>query len=194
MNKNFNYGALTENHIKAVIEKLGGFEGVLRFLKNEVSIVKKENQETIDYYSIISDGMTGEQFITYFESSGCQVGSYFKTIIRSRKFIPSRGVSTKIALLKGLSCLKTKEIFSNANNFGFNKPNLGLACLIIKKIIDKEINIIGFSQVVIMHEPIEFLHYQRLFVFNFTGKNYCISARYIPEQEWDSGSAFIFKV
>ncbi|MEK7628409.1 MAG: hypothetical protein AAB421_03245 [Patescibacteria group bacterium] len=110
------------------------------------------------YFSVTSDGTTGEDWIKRLEGNGFRVGDYAKQVLRSPDFKPTNGVTTEVAVLKGMlfedNDRITKKIRAEADKRKLSKPNAELACLIREKFTDKEIEQMGLWYIVTMHEPI----------------------------------------
>lgn len=158
------YGELNLGQIEAVVNKLGGMEGVRRLLSGELTVSEptrswREEDGVIIYFSVTSDGTIGEDWITRLESKGFRVGDYAKQVLRSPDFKPTSGVTTEVAVLKGMlfedNDRITKKIRAEAARRNFKKPNAELACLIREKFTDKEIEQMGLWYIVAMHEPIK---------------------------------------
>ena len=149
--------------MEAVINKLGGEEGVDRFLRDELIIsemVKKWREENgVIYFSVTSDGTTGSEWIKRLEKKGFRVGDYAKSVLKSDDFKPTNGVTTEIAVLKGELFSDedriTKNVRAEADKRKLAKPNAEVACLIREKFSDKEIEAMGLWYIVTMHKPIK---------------------------------------
>jgi len=118
-------------------------------------------EDGIIYFSVMSNGMTGEQWIERLENKGFRVGPYAKQMLLSSDFKPTCGVMTEVAVLKGTvfqnNDRTTKKICAEADKRKFTAPNAEVACLIREKLTDKEIAVMGNMMmwyVVVMHEPI----------------------------------------
>lgn len=156
------YGGVTLGQIEAVINKLGGEEGVHRLLRDELSVSELtrswREEDGVIYFSVTSDGATGEDWIKRLKSNGFRVGLYAKDVLRSPDFEPTNGVTTKVAVLKGMlfeaNDRITKKIRAEADVRRFEKPNAEVACLIREKFTDEEIEAMGLWWIVAMHEPI----------------------------------------
>ncbi len=154
---------LTVGQINAIVKKLGGYEGALRFLRGETLITEPERkwreENGIIYFSVTSDGTTGEEWITRLGSKGLRVGDYAKSVLCSKDFKPTSGVTTEIAILKGMlfedSNRVTKKIRTEAESRKLTKPNAEVTCLIRENFSDEEIEAMGLYWVVVMHEPIK---------------------------------------
>lgn len=113
----------------------------------------------IIYFSVVSDGTTGEEWIIRLESKGYRVSDYTKSLLRSANFKPTNGITTEIAVLKGMMFKAadriTKKIRKNAEGRKFFAPNTEVACLIREMFTDEEIKAMGLSWIVTMHEPIK---------------------------------------
>jgi len=116
-------------------------------------------QDGVIYFSLMSDGTTGEEWIRRLEGNGFHVENYVKQILRSPDFQPTSGVMTEIAVLKSRLFTDndriTKKIRAEADKRKFSKPNAEVACLIRAKFTDKEIKAMGLWWIVAMHEPIK---------------------------------------
>jgi hypothetical protein len=82
-----------------------------------------------------------------------------KYVLRSPDFKPTRGVTTEIAVLKGMlwndNDRTTKEIRTFADERKFTAPNTEVACLICDMFMDEEIEVVGLWRIIAMHEPVE---------------------------------------
>jgi len=150
----------TLGRIEAVWNKLGGEDGVDRFLRDELSVSEPtrswREEDGVIYFSVTSDGTTGKDWITRLESKGFRVGDYAKQVLRSPDFKPTSGVTTEVAVLKGMLFEDNDriKIRAEADKRKLSKPNAELACLIREKFTDKEIEAMGLWYIVAMHEPI----------------------------------------
>ncbi len=115
-------------------------------------------EDGVIYFSVTSDGTTGEDWIKRLEGNGFRVGDYAKQVLRTPSFKPTSGVTTEVAVLKGMlfgdNDLITKKIRAEADKRKLFKPNAELACLIREKFKDKEIEQMGLWYIAAMHEPI----------------------------------------
>ena len=159
----FASAGLTAGQLNAIVKKLGGHDMALRFLRDELSVSEPirpwREQDGVIYFSVTSDGTTGPEWIGNLESKGFRVGDYAKQVLCSSDFKPTSGVTTEIVVLKGIlfedSDRITKKIRAEANKRKLEKPNAEIACLIREKFTDKEIEDMGLTWIVAMHEPIE---------------------------------------
>ena len=115
-------------------------------------------EDGVIYFSVTSDGTTGEDWISRLESKGFRVGVYAKQALRSSDFKPTNGVTTEVAVLKSMlfedNDRITKKIRAEADKRKLSKPNAELACLIREEFTDKEIEAMGLWYIVAMHESI----------------------------------------
>lgn len=155
------YGHRQLDWLEAIVNKLGGERGAERFLRGELVVSEPARQwreeNGVIYFSLTSDGTTGEEWISRLEKSGFRL-DYAKKILRSPDFKPTKGVSYEIAVLKGLlfedNDRITKKIRAEANKRKLERPNAEVACLIREKFSDKELEAMGLWLIVAMHEPI----------------------------------------
>ncbi len=125
-------------------------------------------QDGVIYFSVTSDGTTGEEWITRLESKGFRLHDYPKRLIRSFYHVPTKATVIEVAVLKGM--LFRRTLFKNelvtrrihakvkARLVGCSrnlcKPSIDLACLIREKFTDEEIVAMKLSSIVVMSEPI----------------------------------------
>ena len=116
-------------------------------------------QDGVIYFSVTSDGTTGEEWIKRLDGKGFSVGYYAKQILRSSDFKPTKSVTTEIAVLKVLLFTdddrSTENIRAEACRRRLTKLNAETACLIREKFTDEELEAMGLWWVVVMHKPIK---------------------------------------
>ncbi len=146
----------TADRVQAVWNILGGEEGVDLLLSGEITVTEPSRswreQNGVIYFSVTSNGMTGEQWIERLEGKGYHVHNRAESLLRSPDFKPTSGVTTVVAVLKGMF-FKTK-IRAEADERKLTKPNAEIACLIREKFTNKELEAMGLGWIVVMHEPI----------------------------------------
>ena len=204
MSTEFASAGLTAGQLNAIVKKLGGHDMALRFLRDELSVSEPtrswREEDGVIYFSVTSDGTTGEDWINRLEGNGFRVGDYAKQVLRSPDFKPTNSVTTEVAVLKGMLFEEndriTKKIRAEADKRKLIVPNAELACLIRLKFTDKEIEAMRLIWIVAMHEPIndsdgvpDLLNADR----DDDGRwlNSCIDR---PDCRWDRGSGFAFAV
>lgn len=157
------YGHRPHNWFEAIVNKLGGEEKAERFLRGELTVSEPtrswREEDGVIYFSVTSDGTTGEEWIKRLESKGFHVGDYAKSVLRSPGFKPTSGVTTEVAVLKGTlfgddDCV-TKKIRAEAKKRKLEKPNAEVACLIREKFGDLELEAMGLWWLVVMHTPLK---------------------------------------
>ena len=162
MSTEFAAAGLTAGQLNAIVKKLGGHEMALRFLRNELSVSEPtrswREEDGIIYFSVTSDGTTGEDWIKCLEGNGFRVGDCAKQVLRSPNFTPTSGMKTEVAVLKGMlfedNDRVTEKIRAEGALRKLEEPNAEVACLIRLKFTDKEIEAMGLWYIVAMHEPI----------------------------------------
>ena len=148
--------------VEAVFNKLGGVEGAKRFLRGELVVSEPDRtwreEDGVIYFSVTSDGTTGEAWITRIESKGFCLSEYAKSVLRSPDFVPTNGIATEVAMLKGSLFTDadriTENIRAGATKREFTTPNAEVACLVREKFTDKEIAEMGLWYITTMHESI----------------------------------------
>ena len=204
MSTEFASAGLTAGQLNAIVKKLGGHDMALRFLRDELSVSEPirlwREEDGVIYFSVTSDSTTGEDWIKCLEGNGFRVGDYAKQMLRSPDFKPTSGVTTEVAVLKGMlfedNNRITKKIRAEADKRKLSKPNAELACLIREKFTDKEIEAMGLIWIVAMHEPINdsdgdphLLHANR-----DDGGRWLFAYNDGPGRRWNRGGGFAFAV
>ena len=157
-------------------------------------------EEGVIYFSVTSDGTTGEDWIKRPEGNGFRVVDYAKQVLRSPDFKPTSGVTTEVAVLKGMlfedSNRITKKIRAEANKRKLVKPNAELACLIREKFTDKEIEAMGLIRIVAMHEPINDSDGvpRLLCAYRYDGGRWLGAYGDMPDGRWHRGDGFALAV
>ena len=109
-------------------------------------------------FSVTSNGRTGEEWITYFESKGIKLTWWVKDVLRSKDFQPTLGITTDIAVLMGEfftdDARITSFIRAEADKRRLTKPNAEIACLICDLFTNQEIEAMDLNWIVTMHDPI----------------------------------------
>jgi len=157
------YPELKLGIVEAVVNKLGGIDGVYRFLRGELTVSEParrwREQDGIIYFSVTSDGATGPEWIKRLEKNGFRIDDYAKDVLRSPDFKPTSGVVTEIAVLKGMlfedNDRITEKIRAEADKKKLTSPNAEVACLIREMFTDEEIEAMSLWRIVAMHEPIK---------------------------------------
>jgi len=169
-------------------------------LTSRAPVRRWREQDGIIYFSVTSDGTTGEDWIKRLERKSSQISHYAQQVLRSPDFQPTNGVTTEIAVLNGLlfndNDRITKKIRAEANRRQLIKPNAEVACLIREMFTDKKIEAMGLWAIVVMHEPSKdyfgvphLLHADR-----FEYGRWLFVCRGEPGCGWDHGCGFAFAV
>ena len=159
----FASASLTAGQLNAIVKKLGGHDAVLKFLRGELTVSEPIRswweQDGVIYLSVTSDGTTGPEWIARLKKRGYRVSDYAKSVLCSKDFKPTSGVTTEIAILKGMlfedSNRITKKIRAEVESRKLTKPNAEVACLIRENFSDEEIEAMDLYWIVAMHEPIK---------------------------------------
>ncbi len=202
MNNQFASADLTVGQLNAIVKKLGGHDGALKFLRGELAVSEParswREQDGVIYLTVTSDGTTGPEWIERLEKRGDQVSKYAKDVLRSSDFAPTSGVTYEVAVLKGMlfqdNDRVTKKIRAEADKRGLTKPNAEVACLIREKFTDKEIEAMGLWWIVAMHDPIEDSDRgpHLLGAFRFDVGRWLDAYFVRPGGRWDRGFGFAF--
>lgn len=116
-------------------------------------------KDGIIYFSVKSDGTTGEEWIVRLEGKRYRVGDYAKSVLRSKDFKPTNGVTTWVAVIKGELFTDenriTKKIRKFAGSMKLFEPNAEVSCLIREMFTDKDLEAMGLTWIITMHKPIK---------------------------------------
>ena len=111
------------------------------------------------FFSVTSDYTTGTGWIKRFEKKGFRLGRNAESVLHSRAFKPTSGVTTEIAVLKGYIFKDrdrtAKNLRAEAASRGLSRPNVEVACLIREKFSNREIKAMGLYWIVTMHKSLE---------------------------------------
>lgn len=156
------YGELNLGQIEAIVNKLGGMEGVKRLLRDELSVSEPtrswREENGVIYFSVKSDGTTGPEWERWYDENGYNLSDEARFILNSPDFKATNGMTIEVAILKGIlfedNDRITKNIRAEADKRKLSKPNAEVICLIRKNFSDKEIEAMGLWWIIAMHEPI----------------------------------------
>lgn len=150
------------------------------------------------YFTLTSDGTTGEQWIDRLERKGYLISKYAKSYLLSNNFKPTLNVTTKVAVLKdvllGAFDTTAEQIRKEARNRHLYTPNAELACLIRYKFSKRKLKSMGLGWLVVMHRPISYPEGNSFFlsVGSFDDGSWL----YAEENDWngehDFDTGFVF--
>lgn len=155
-------------------------------------------KDGVIYFSVTSDGTSGEEWIDRMFRCGCRVNDFAERSLRSPDFKPTSGVTTEVAVLKdilfGGNNLFTKKIRAEADMRKLSKPNAELALLIREKFTDKDIKDMGLRCIVVMHEPINSNEWglNVLSVYGHGESGFLLAYADDLYAEWSPGDGFAF--
>lgn len=202
------YSVRELNAIIELLKKQGGEHGPERFLNGQLalsSLWEEDERDEIIHFSVVSDGTSGEQWISRFEAKGHCVSKATTQILCSPDFKPSSGVTTQVAIVRGrrlgddARITKTIRVLAYAGDITRGQklfqPYAEVACLIREKFTDEQIISMGLSWIVTMHQPINDADgHPCLLMIDCINGNW-FHAQYNPKSTWniDNGFAFAYK-
>lgn len=157
----------------------------------------------IIYLSVTSDGTTGPEWIKRFNKKGLRVSESAKSILSGslgfKTFVPTSGVITDLAILKG-SLFEEKErtfksIYGLAMDHGFVAPSQESACLLRFCLSDHDIEAMGLWWIMTMHNPVQGpTEYPSYFLSANRGGagNLLWTVPNETKTNWDRGNGFAF--
>jgi hypothetical protein len=157
------------------------------------------------HFTVTSDGTTGPQWIERLRKNAKWIGDYAMSALLSPDFIPTTGVTTKMAVLPGEWFFKeekratTIEIREKAKRqWKLVSPAAETACLARCKFSDKDLEAMGLVYIAVCHEPVKVYGCQVLGHPNLLGvsrhghghwlEGYCGK----PDSIWDRHGGFAF--
>ena len=168
----------------------------------QISVIKPRwtEKDGVILFTVTSDGATGEEWITRLEGKSLCISHYAESVLRSKDFKSTSGITYEIAVLKGEIFSDneriTKNIRKEAKNRKLLTPNAEVACLIREKFSNKELKAMGLYWIVVMHEPIKDSGgVPVLLGANRDDDGSWLSTGYgNPDSEWNRSGGFAFVV
>ena len=155
-------------------------------------------KDNVIYFTLVSNGKTGDEWINHFEGKKLPVGSYAQSVLRHKNFKPTKaGTVHNIAVLKGELFSEedriTKNIRAEAKERKMTEPHAEVACLIRDAFSDKEIEEMGLSWIITMHEPIPVSDGDLGVLGSNRYDDYRLDAyNGAPDYEWNRDGGFVF--
>ncbi len=150
--------------------------------------------------SVLSQGMTGEKWIEYFENRGGFFCNETKKVLLSPRFTPTLGVQTELAIFKSALLPPNERYTLSANEMGHMKglvtPRIEVTFLLREKFSNKELEEMGLWWIAIMHAPVRSFKESliSLCVDRYGDKEW-ISAHGAKDYDsWNSEGGFAYKI
>ncbi|MCX6716321.1 MAG: hypothetical protein NTV72_00105 [Candidatus Taylorbacteria bacterium] len=204
MSTEFASADLTAGQLNAIVKKLGGHDGAIKLLQGKLSVSEPtrnwSEQDGVISLSVTSDGTTGPQWIERLEGKGFRLSDRAKSVLRSPDFKPTIGVTTEIAILKGMlfedNNRITKKIRAEADKRKLTTPNAEVAYLIQENFSDEDIEAMGLVWIVAMHEPIKDSggDPDLLYASRYGGGRWLDADYDKPDDWWDRDGGFAFAI
>jgi hypothetical protein len=110
------------------------------------------------YFDVTSNGMTGQEWLEYFDSQGTKVTDSARSVLLSPSFKPTDGKTTPIVVFPG-SVFEDGErtgstVRKYAKKFGHREPDLEVSCLIRAGFTDKKLKELNMRSIFVMHKPV----------------------------------------
>jgi hypothetical protein len=106
-------------------------------------------------FEVVSNGMTGEEWIKHLEANGVVIGDWAKAVLRSAAFKPTNGVRYQVRILKWdecSGCARVQDIIKEAENRKLSIAPVELGCLIRDMFPDGEIEKMGLTWIVVAQD------------------------------------------
>lgn len=195
----------TAERVADVWRIIGGDEGADRLINGELVICEAvrlwREIDGIIYFSVVTNGMTGSQWVGALKRKGIRIGDDVKAVLLSDDFKPMpRGKVIEVAVLRGGyfedGKRTTAQICAQAEDLELSKLNAETACLARTAFPDKEIEAMGLMHLVTVHEPIADIDGNPSFlaVSRADGGNLLRAFLAKPERRWSRVSGFALAV
>lgn len=156
---------LTAGQLNALVKNVGGHDSVIGILNGTLTLQVTDSafllpeQEGVQYFFVTSYGLEKRFWRNSLESRGFKIHGKIESMINSSEFNRTSGAVSKIAILPG-SMFTDKErnnngIFSKATKLNLVEPTLEMACLLREHLADQSISDMGFSKIIVMHNPVK---------------------------------------
>lgn len=151
-------------------------------------------------FQVVSDGRTGAQVLQGILAKRFFVNPFTKGILESDQYAPTSGTIRTFQVLRGDE-FPDKErtdlkIRARGRELNLFIPSLEDAALLCENIPEEEITAMGFTDLIIMHEPVKDCagHDRILGIHHFGGSRELISFFHRRDRVWDNrtcGFAFL---
>lgn len=192
---------MAENLPEMTAEQRQRWIGDPKGLQNFLSGLNEKQwteQDGVIYFTVVSNGKTGEEWITYLNGKGLPVGSYAQSVLRHKKFKPTKtGTIHQIGVISGKlfsnNDRTTKNFRDDAKKRKMTDPHAEVACLIRDMFSDKEIKEMGLDWIITMHEPIPDSYGNLCLLGTARYDDYMLHAFYSnPGNRWHRENGFAF--
>jgi len=156
---------------------------------------KWKEENGIISFCVTLDNTTGPEWVTLFGKRNFHIGENAKSILNS-PFRSTGGLKINMAIIKSRSLEKkfvtTREILSEAQRFNLLKPNIETTCLVCDMFSADDIEDMGLSCFIFMHEPVG--DSPDILSLNFGNDNSCNLGTCCNDlnSKWGSDFGFVF--
>jgi len=150
----------TVGELEEIIEKFGSPGVANGFLRGEIVVAgpngKWYEKDGIVHLTVISKGMTREEWIDFLKKDKLSLSYGAACILRSKDFEPTLGVF-EIAIIKNKYCAFSDDwtldaVSACAVKHQFSVADFEIACLIRQILTNCEIEAMGLHTIIAMHE------------------------------------------
>lgn len=153
--------------VKNIMQQVGGNdpEEAVRLINSGEYLISQpqrnwQQKNNIIYPSVTSDGLAMSGWPARLEGKGIFINLQTREILTEAKPVSTKGITTKLAIIKGRDFVAEKRTTENIRRKGkslnFTAPSLEMAFLIRDSFSSLEVKAMGFKRLVIMHEPISY--------------------------------------
>lgn len=155
-----------------------------------------KEKDGLIYVNLISNGLTGQEWIDKFEIEGRNLPSEVKMILTSKAFIPTSGVVYKLVIILGKNFLYGERTVSAVREFayqkGFYKARLEVTCLLRDLLSDDDLRERFLRTIVVVstHAGKKFTHVLDFDTYNSPNSlgAHCVKDIF----RWQRSTGFVF--
>jgi hypothetical protein len=126
--------------------------------ENETKTLPFINKDNAIFCTIQTTGRTGRGWIKHFSKKGVKVSAYARSFLLT-EFKPTQNQTKKIVILKGESLTEKQRssegVYAEGKRLGYVKPDPEIACHLRDMFTDEQLESMGFTMIIIMHESVK---------------------------------------
>lgn len=205
------YNELNWGTMEAIVNKLGGMEGVNDFLSGKIELIRKEpkwtEKEGRIYFEVTTLGLTVQEWKNRLIKAGHEINDYANDVLSKpdydKKHRYPAGQTLKVVLIRGKEIQKDSErLTKNLKAIAikdFRETSVSelkgeLSLLIREKFSNEELEEMDLFYITVLHQPIIDSNVVPLVLnsLRFDGKSWVSAYSGYPDFNWYGDGAFAF--
>ncbi len=203
------YGKLTFGQMEAIVNKLGGMEGVQLLLQGELIVQPRlspypKNENTHYVLSIVGKNLPGEEEIAKLEEKDLTIKEGAREILTSagiesynEKHCLEDNKRYNIVLIPGREIPENRtseSVLNYAKKFGYKLPLAGLMPRILEFVPHRQMEQMDIKYIAALHQTIPTFNGDPHILITMCDQNDCFLREYYwdPTTEWNDEGAFPF--